>query len=114
MVTRDLINKVRGYIATGEKEGAKLVIGGRNFKLHCYENGNFIGGCLFDDVKPEMTIYKEEIFGPRSEEHTSELQSRLHLLCRLLLEKSQRHQLLAFQALILQIAKLQLCALKFP
>ncbi len=64
MVTRDLLNKVRGYIDTGVKEGAKLVVDGRGFKLQGYENGNFMGGCLFDNVKPNMTIYKEEIFGP--------------------------------------------------
>jgi malonate-semialdehyde dehydrogenase (acetylating)/methylmalonate-semialdehyde dehydrogenase len=64
MVTKDLLNKVRGYIDTGVKEGAKLVVDGRGFKLQGYENGNFIGGCLFDDVKPDMKIYKEEIFGP--------------------------------------------------
>jgi malonate-semialdehyde dehydrogenase (acetylating) / methylmalonate-semialdehyde dehydrogenase len=64
MVTRELLNKVRGYIEDGIKEGAKLVVDGRNFKLQGYENGNFIGGCLFDDVNPNMRIYKEEIFGP--------------------------------------------------
>src|ERR1700692_4894697 len=64
MVTRALLDKVRGYIDAGVKEGAKLVVDGRNFKLQGYEKGNFIGGCLFDDVKPDMTIYKEEIFGP--------------------------------------------------
>src|ERR1700751_3511620 len=64
MVTRELLNKVKGYIEDGIKEGAKLVVDGRNFKLQGYENGNFIGGCLFDDVKPHMRIYKEEIFGP--------------------------------------------------
>jgi len=64
MVTRELLKKVKGYIDDGIKEGAKLVVDGRNFKLQVYENGNFIGGCLFDDVKPHMRIYKEEIFGP--------------------------------------------------
>ncbi|HZT27751.1 MAG TPA: CoA-acylating methylmalonate-semialdehyde dehydrogenase [Pseudolabrys sp.] len=64
MVTRDLLNKVRGYIETGVKEGAKLVVDGRGFMLQGYENGNFIGGCLFDEVTPTMKIYKEEIFGP--------------------------------------------------
>jgi malonate-semialdehyde dehydrogenase (acetylating)/methylmalonate-semialdehyde dehydrogenase len=64
MVTRDLLNKVRGYIDTGVKEGADLLVDGRGFKLQGYENGNFIGGCLFDNVKPDMKIYKEEIFGP--------------------------------------------------
>ncbi|HTH33997.1 MAG TPA: CoA-acylating methylmalonate-semialdehyde dehydrogenase, partial [Xanthobacteraceae bacterium] len=56
MATRELLNKVRGYIDQGVKEGAKLVVDGRNFKLQGYEKGNFIGGCLFDDVKPNMTI----------------------------------------------------------
>ena len=64
MVTKQLLDKVRGYIDTGVKEGAKLVVDGRGFKLQGYENGNFIGGCLFDEVKPDMRIYKEEIFGP--------------------------------------------------
>jgi malonate-semialdehyde dehydrogenase (acetylating)/methylmalonate-semialdehyde dehydrogenase len=64
MVTKALLDKVRDYIDVGVKEGAKLVVDGRNFKLQGYESGNFIGGCLFDEVKPNMTIYKEEIFGP--------------------------------------------------
>ncbi|HEX3708325.1 MAG TPA: CoA-acylating methylmalonate-semialdehyde dehydrogenase [Pseudolabrys sp.] len=64
MVTRALLDKVRGYIDAGVKEGAKLVVDGRGFKLQGYENGNFIGGCLFDEVTPDMKIYKEEIFGP--------------------------------------------------
>jgi malonate-semialdehyde dehydrogenase (acetylating)/methylmalonate-semialdehyde dehydrogenase len=64
MVTKQLLDKVKGYVDLGVKEGAKLVVDGRNFKLQGYEKGNFIGGCLFDDVKPDMTIYKEEIFGP--------------------------------------------------
>jgi malonate-semialdehyde dehydrogenase (acetylating)/methylmalonate-semialdehyde dehydrogenase len=64
MVTRAHLNKVKDYVDLGVKEGAKLVVDGRGFKLQGYENGNFMGGCLFDDVKPEMRIYKEEIFGP--------------------------------------------------
>ena len=47
-----------------KKEGAKLVVDWRNLKLQGYENGFFIGGCLFDNVKKDMRIYKEEIFGP--------------------------------------------------
>ncbi|MCC7347348.1 MAG: CoA-acylating methylmalonate-semialdehyde dehydrogenase [Variibacter sp.] len=64
LVTKAHMNKVRDYVDLGIKEGAKLVVDGRNFKLQGYENGNFMGGCLFDDVKPSMRIYKEEIFGP--------------------------------------------------
>ena len=57
-------DRVLGYIDTGEKEGAKLLSDGRNFKKQGYENGYFVGPTIFDDVKPEMKIYKEEIFGP--------------------------------------------------
>ena len=64
MVTRAHLQKVKGYVDLGVKEGAKLLVDGRNFKLQGYENGNFMGGCLFDHVKPDMTIYKDEIFGP--------------------------------------------------
>ena len=64
MVTKAHMNKVRDYVDIGVKEGAKLVVDGRNFKLQGYENGNFMGGCLFDNVTPNMRIYKEEIFGP--------------------------------------------------
>jgi malonate-semialdehyde dehydrogenase (acetylating)/methylmalonate-semialdehyde dehydrogenase len=64
MVTRAHLDKVKSYVELGVKEGAKLVVDGRNFKLQGYEKGNFMGGCLFDDVTPDMRIYKEEIFGP--------------------------------------------------
>ncbi len=64
LVTRAHLNRVREYIDIGVQEGAKLVVDGRDFKLQGYENGNFVGGCLFDDVTPDMRIYKEEIFGP--------------------------------------------------
>jgi malonate-semialdehyde dehydrogenase (acetylating)/methylmalonate-semialdehyde dehydrogenase len=64
LVTRQHRDKVMGYVDQGVKEGAKLVVDGRTLKLQGYENGNFMGGCLFDEVKPEMTIYKDEIFGP--------------------------------------------------
>ena len=64
LVTKAHLNKVRDYVDLGVKEGAKLLVDGRGFKLQGYENGNFMGGCLFDDVKPNMRIYKEEIFGP--------------------------------------------------
>jgi len=64
LVTRAHLDKVRSYVDIGVREGAKLVVDGRGFKLQGYENGNFIGGCLFDEVTPDMRIYKEEIFGP--------------------------------------------------
>jgi len=64
LVTAQALERVKGYVDTGVKEGAKLVVDGRGFKMQGYENGYYMGGCLFDDVKPEMKIYKEEIFGP--------------------------------------------------
>ncbi|SDC40041.1 methylmalonate-semialdehyde dehydrogenase [acylating] [Cupriavidus sp. YR651] len=56
--------KVEGYIAKGVTEGATLVTDGRGHKVEGHDNGFFVGGTLFDNVKPDMTIYKEEIFGP--------------------------------------------------
>jgi malonate-semialdehyde dehydrogenase (acetylating)/methylmalonate-semialdehyde dehydrogenase len=64
LVTGQHLAKVRSYVDLGVEEGAKLVVDGRGLKLQGYEDGFFLGGCLFDEVKPEMRIYKEEIFGP--------------------------------------------------
>jgi malonate-semialdehyde dehydrogenase (acetylating)/methylmalonate-semialdehyde dehydrogenase len=64
LVTKAHFDKVRSYVDLGVKEGAKLVVDGRGLKLQGYENGYFLGGCLFDEVQPAMRIYKEEIFGP--------------------------------------------------
>jgi len=64
LVTKQHQEKVKGYIDAGVAEGAKLVVDGRSLKLQGYENGYFVGGTLFDNVTPEMKIYKEEIFGP--------------------------------------------------
>jgi malonate-semialdehyde dehydrogenase (acetylating)/methylmalonate-semialdehyde dehydrogenase len=64
LVTKQHLERVRSYVDLGVQEGAKLVVDGRDFKMQGYENGFYMGGCLFDEVKPEMRIYKEEIFGP--------------------------------------------------
>jgi malonate-semialdehyde dehydrogenase (acetylating)/methylmalonate-semialdehyde dehydrogenase len=64
MVTKQHLEKVKNYVEIGIKEGAKLKVDGRGFKMQGYENGFYMGGCLFDEVKPSMRIYKEEIFGP--------------------------------------------------
>ena len=64
LVTKEHLKKVGGYVDLGVKEGAKLVVDGRDIKLQGYENGFFIGGCLFDNVTKNMRIYNEEIFGP--------------------------------------------------
>ena len=64
LVTKEHLEKVKGYVDIGIKEGAKLITDGRSLKLQGYENGYYMGGCLFDHVKKDMRIYKEEIFGP--------------------------------------------------
>ena len=64
LVTKEHLEKVKSYVDIGVKEGAKLVVDGRNLKLQGYEKGFFMGGCLFDHVTEKMRIYKEEIFGP--------------------------------------------------
>jgi len=64
LVTKEHLERVKGYVDLGVKEGAKLVVDGRDINLQGYENGYYIGGCLFDHVKKDMRIYKEEIFGP--------------------------------------------------
>jgi len=64
VVTAAHRKKISDYIQMGVDEGAELVVDGRGFKLQGYENGFFIGPTLFDQVKPAMRTYQEEIFGP--------------------------------------------------
>ena len=64
LITAAHRDKVAGYIDLGVKEGAKLVVDGRSLKVAGFENGFFLGPTLFDRVTTDMTIYKDEIFGP--------------------------------------------------
>lgn len=64
VITKQSLERIHGYIAEGEKKGAKLVVDGRGVSVAGHEQGYFVGGCLFDHVTPEMAIYREEIFGP--------------------------------------------------
>ena len=64
IVSKRQFDKIMEYIETGKKEGAKLVLGGDNPKDPELKNGFFINPTIFTDVKPDMTIAKEEIFGP--------------------------------------------------
>ncbi len=64
VVTAAARDRILSLIESGVKQGAKLVVDNRDFKLQGYENGFFVGPHLFDHVTPEMDIYKEEIFGP--------------------------------------------------
>ena len=64
VVTAAHRQRIEDYIALGVAEGAELVVDGRGFELQGYEQGFFIGPSLFDQVKPAMRTYQEEIFGP--------------------------------------------------
>jgi malonate-semialdehyde dehydrogenase (acetylating)/methylmalonate-semialdehyde dehydrogenase len=64
LVTRQHLDKVRGYVDLGVAEGAVLLVDGRDLPLAAHGEGFFLGGCLFDRVSPAMRIYREEIFGP--------------------------------------------------
>jgi malonate-semialdehyde dehydrogenase (acetylating)/methylmalonate-semialdehyde dehydrogenase len=64
VVTKAALEKIKGYVELGIEEGATLAVDGRGFKMQGYENGFYMGGCLFDNVTKDMRIYKEEIFGP--------------------------------------------------
>ena len=64
VISKEHLSKIKDYIGIGIDEGAELVTDGRLIKIQGYENGYFIGPTLFDKVNKNMTIYKEEIFGP--------------------------------------------------
>lgn len=64
VVSRDAQDRIKGYIDAGVQAGAELVVDGRDISLQGYENGYFVGGCLFDRVTKDMSIYTDEIFGP--------------------------------------------------
>jgi malonate-semialdehyde dehydrogenase (acetylating)/methylmalonate-semialdehyde dehydrogenase len=63
LITKMHLDRVKGYVEQGQSEGAQLVVDGRK-NTTAGEDGFFLGACLFDHVKPEMKIYREEIFGP--------------------------------------------------
>lgn len=64
VVTKEALNRIERYIELGVEQGAELLVDGRGYKVEGCEDGFYIGGTLFDKVTPDMTIYKEEIFGP--------------------------------------------------
>ncbi|GMG82438.1 CoA-acylating methylmalonate-semialdehyde dehydrogenase [Paralimibaculum aggregatum] len=64
IVTGAARDRIAGYIETGVAEGAELVVDGRGHRVEGHEGGFWLGGTLFDHVTPEMTIHREEIFGP--------------------------------------------------
>ena len=64
LITKPHFEKVKAYVDSGVEEGAKLLIDGRSLQVAGHEDGYFLGPCLFDNVRPGMKIYQEEIFGP--------------------------------------------------
>ncbi len=64
VISKEHKDKIENYIETGIKEGAKIILDGRNFNIQGYEKGYFLGPTLFDNVSKDMQIYKDEIFGP--------------------------------------------------
>jgi len=64
VITREAKERIEGLISAGEKEGAQVLVDGRGLKLQGYEKGFWVGGTLLDRVTPDMSVYKQEIFGP--------------------------------------------------
>src|SRR3546814_1209274 len=80
LVTAAARDRVKRLVDSGVEQGAELAVDGRNFTMQGYENGFFVGGCLFDRVTSDMDIYKEEIFGPvLSEVRTKDYNEALEL-----------------------------------
>jgi len=81
VVTAQALERIKGLVDSGVAQGADLVVDGRDYSLQGYENGYFMGGCLFDKVTADMDIYKEEIFGPvLSVVRTDDYESALNLV----------------------------------
>ena len=81
LITRDSLNRIEGLIQSGVDQGAELLVDGRGHKVPGHENGFFLGGTLFDRVRPEMDVYKEEVFGPvLSTVRVSDYQEALDLI----------------------------------
>ena len=64
VITRQAQARIEGLIAQGVAEGAVAVVDGRGLKVAGHEEGFFVGGTLLDGVRPDMCVYREEIFGP--------------------------------------------------
>jgi malonate-semialdehyde dehydrogenase (acetylating)/methylmalonate-semialdehyde dehydrogenase len=64
LITREHRDRVAGYVGKGREEGAKVVVDGRGLSVAGREQGFFLGPCLLDHVEPDMSVYRDEIFGP--------------------------------------------------
>ncbi len=64
VVSKKALNKLHEQIQNGLDEGATLILDGRGLKIKGYEKGYFLGPCIFENAKPGMKVYDEEVFGP--------------------------------------------------
>ena len=64
VVTAAAKERIESLIGTGEAQGAKVTVDGRGIKVPGYENGFFVGPTVIDQVRSDMDVYREEIFGP--------------------------------------------------
>ena len=64
LITKAHRDKVASYIDAGEADGAKIVVDGREVTPDGAEDGFWLGPTLIDHVKPDMSVYTDEIFGP--------------------------------------------------
>lgn len=64
LVNKESVDRVLRLIDSAEAQGAKILLDGRNCKVKGHENGNFVGPTIIDHVKPGMSCYDDEIFGP--------------------------------------------------
>lgn len=64
VINKESQQRIESYISQAEKDGAKILVDGRNTKVSGKENGTYVGPTVIDFVTPEMSVAKEEIFGP--------------------------------------------------
>ena len=64
LISADALTRIHHYVGQGVEAGAQLLVDGRGLTVAGHERGFFVGGCLFDKVSSEMSIYTDEIFGP--------------------------------------------------
>ncbi|KAH7972322.1 hypothetical protein HPB52_011081 [Rhipicephalus sanguineus] len=64
VISPEAKKRICDLVESGAKEGAKVILDGRNIKVPGFEKGNFVGPTILTDVKPSMRCYREEIFGP--------------------------------------------------
>lgn len=64
VISKESKERIESYIAEAEKQGAKILVDGRGATVKGKENGTYVGPTVIDYVQPEMSVAREEIFGP--------------------------------------------------